>query len=189
MITQGKSLSLICASLTWLRDHKRQRFEEGLSWDAGDSDEPDWIVEQARARKRNDLLRQREEMEARLAKIRSQEKAQRERYLKGEPAAKRRKIGGNKDLPVDESDAEQFMLNNYDSDTEHRMSKSTGEGSSTLSAETLALMEKFGMSLGPPKPEAEEEMEEEIQVGIFSELLCSLSHKYRSFTAQGLILS
>lgn len=34
---QGKSLSLICASLTWLRDHKRRRFEEGLDWgDEGD---------------------------------------------------------------------------------------------------------------------------------------------------------
>lgn len=31
---KGKSLSLICASLTWLREHKRKAFEEELEIDA-----------------------------------------------------------------------------------------------------------------------------------------------------------
>lgn len=32
MRSQGKSLSLICGALTWLRDHKGKEFEEGLNW-------------------------------------------------------------------------------------------------------------------------------------------------------------
>jgi len=32
-VIQGKSLSLICGSLTWLRDHKAKAFEEGLDWE------------------------------------------------------------------------------------------------------------------------------------------------------------
>ena len=31
-LLQGKSLSLICGSLTWLRDHKGKTFTEGLNW-------------------------------------------------------------------------------------------------------------------------------------------------------------
>jgi hypothetical protein len=30
--SQGKSLSLICGALTWLRDHKGKEFEAGLDW-------------------------------------------------------------------------------------------------------------------------------------------------------------
>src|SRR5438046_1618454 len=57
----GKSLSIICASMTWLRSFKSRKFQE---WEADETDEPDWVVEQARAQRRRELLRQREEMEA-----------------------------------------------------------------------------------------------------------------------------
>jgi hypothetical protein len=125
------------------------------------SDEPEWIIEQARARKRRDLLRQRGEMEARLAKIRAKEKAQREKYLRGEPASKRRKK--EKDKIAEREDEEQFVLDDYESDQEGEGLMAKGDVGNGLSAETLALMEKLGMNLGLLKEE-EEELEDEIKV-------------------------
>lgn len=39
-VGQGKSLSLICGSLTWLRDHQQREFENGLDWDANGAFHP-----------------------------------------------------------------------------------------------------------------------------------------------------
>ncbi|PCH02256.1 Helicase-like, DEXD box c2 type [Penicillium occitanis (nom. inval.)] len=44
----GKSLSLICGALTWLRDHKRKEFLKSIDGLAADDDEPDWMVEYAK---------------------------------------------------------------------------------------------------------------------------------------------
>lgn len=160
----GKSLSLICASLTWLRDFKKQQFEEGLEWGGDETDEPEWIIEAARARKRRELLRQREDLEARLVKVRAKEKAQRERYLKGEQGLKRRKIDGADKLE-NENGEEEFVLDDYESDEEGASKSSTSGGPEGIqySTETLALMEKLGMNAGSGKEE-EEELEEEVKV-------------------------
>jgi len=124
-----------------------------------DSDEPEWIVEQAKARKRREMLRQREDMEARLSKIRAKEKAQRERYLKGVQNFKRRRIEADK---KDENDEEQYVLDDYDSDREQSNLKKVA-ATAGFSAATLELMGKLGM--GTPDPvEEEDEMEDEIKV-------------------------
>ncbi|CAL3969756.1 unnamed protein product [Diplocarpon coronariae] len=160
----GKSLSLICGALTWLRDHKRRAFEEGLNWAPGDTDEPEWIVEQSKARKRREMLRRREEMETRLAKIRAKEKAQRDKYLRGDKGSKKRKITAD----TDEENEEQYILDDYESDREHR---GMGVGSSSgLSAETLKLMGQVGM--GPIAPQEDDDDEKE-EVKIF---YCSRTH-------------
>lgn len=125
-------------------------------------DEPEWIIEQAKARKRRELLRQREEMEARLAKIRAAEKSRREKYLKGRPHSKRRKIE-EKEKAGDGDHEEQFALDDYDSDREGEAAMAKGDVRNGLSAETLALLEKLGMNLGPLKDE-EEEFEDETKV-------------------------
>jgi len=129
-----------------------------------DSGEPDWIIEQAKARKQREILRQREDMQARLAKIRAKEKAQRDRYLKGDQKHKKRRtevdasgVGGG-----DDDDDEQFVLDDYDSEVEQSGSRN-GATASGLSAATLELMEKLGMSLNSPKEE-EEDIEDEIKV-------------------------
>lgn len=101
-------------------------------------------------------------MEARLAKIRAKEKAQREKYLKGEPHSKRRKTD-DKEKAMGGEDEEQFVLDEYESDRDGEGSTAKGEARNGLSAETLALMEKLGMNLGPPEKE-EEELEDEIKV-------------------------
>ncbi|EHK97761.1 putative ATP-dependent RNA helicase CHL1 [Glarea lozoyensis 74030] len=150
----GKSLSLICGSLTWLRDYKRNTFEGGLNWGQNDSNEPEWVIEQTKARKRREMLRGREEMETRLAKIRAKEKAQKTKYLKGDQEFKRRKT----ERVDDQDDEEQFVLDDYDSDTEVSQNRS-----GFYSAATLELMEKMGMGPSALKP-LEEEAEDEIKM-------------------------
>jgi len=97
------------------------------------------------------MLRQREDMQARLAKIRAKEKAQRERYLKGDQRQKKRKIGTEHN-DIGNDDEEQYVLDDYDSDNEQSTSK-TGSNAGGLSAATLELMSKLGMNLQAPQEE------------------------------------
>jgi chromosome transmission fidelity protein 1 len=109
-------------------------------------------VEQAKARKRREMLREREEMEARLAVIRAKEKAERTKYLKGDQNFKKRKT----EQAADQDDEEQFILDDYDSDGEHG---STADGS-LYSAATLELMAKMGM--GPSASESADEESDDV---------------------------
>ncbi|KAI0969048.1 helicase C-terminal domain-containing protein [Xylaria arbuscula] len=79
----GKSLSLICAALTWLRNHKRKTYE--ISIDAAASsfkDEPSWVVEQLLKRKRAEIVDLWEEREASLREIRAKEALMEQREKK-----------------------------------------------------------------------------------------------------------
>jgi chromosome transmission fidelity protein 1 len=127
-----------------------------------ESNEPDWIIEQTRARKRREMLRQREDTEARLAKIRAKEKTQRERFLKRDEAFKRRKTAADKD----EDDEEQFVLEDYDSDHEQNSHKK-GIAATGFSAATLELMGQLGMGTTVADDE-EDEMEDEIKVSHYA---------------------
>lgn len=140
------------------------------------------MVEQAKVRKRRELLRTREEMEARLANIRAKEKAQRERYLKEQRHKKRRtetakRDGGN----VDE---EQFILEDYNSDAEQSGSRKGVAAGSGLSAATLELMEKLGMGI---QKEEEIEAEDEMKASDLKRLLSSvfLTTTYRFSSVHG----
>lgn len=159
-------MSLICASLTWLRSYKRKQFELGLDWNDDASDEPDWIVEQAKARKRQDLLRRREDVEARLAKVRAKEKAQKDRFLRGETSVKRRRV--EKGAEDDDQSDDQFALDDYESDRED--GSKAAQDTSGFSAQTLALMNKLGTSI-QLQPEDDEEMEEEVKVSLSADAL------------------
>ena len=66
----GKSLSLICASLTWLRDHKRRGFED-IAAHVEPNGDPDWMIAAEMRQRRQDFLQHRQELEDRLAKIRA----------------------------------------------------------------------------------------------------------------------
>ena len=96
-------------------------------------------------------------MEARLAKIRAKEKAERERYLKGDQRSKRRKT--EMESNGAETDEEQFVLDDYDSDGEKNGS-TDGHAGSGLSASTLELMSKLGMNLTSSKDDEEEAPDE-----------------------------
>ncbi|CAJ2508484.1 Uu.00g135100.m01.CDS01 [Anthostomella pinea] len=149
----GKSLSLICAALTWLRDHKRDSHEGSVA-DAAKAfkDEPDWIVEQMLKRKREELVKQWENREARLKDIRDKE-----RLLEGR-GSKRRRIetrgdgkAGNVSEDNDDDDDDQWLLGL--ADDEDTLGQ---DASSSLSRESKELMKKLG--LGPLRKEEEDEV-------------------------------
>lgn len=155
----GKSLSLICGSLTWLRDHKRRNFEDGFDIDAASTDDPPWMLEHARKQRKQDAFRRRQELNERLAKIKAKEKRAQERFAAGGPAYKRQKVGPSRG---DNEDAEaQFALDEYDSDQETGHNARSGKfDGSGLSAETQALMDKLGYIVGETKPEYGEAVDE-----------------------------
>lgn len=107
-----------------------------------ESNEPEWIIEQTKVRKRREMLRQREEMETRLAKVRAKEKAQKESYLRGTHLSKKRRTGG--EYRSEDNEDEQFVLDDYESDNETHDRKKTGDNA-VYSTTTLKLMEQMGM--------------------------------------------
>lgn len=167
----GKSLSLICGSLTWLREHKRKKFDEAMQSIEVDEDEPEWMAEHARESKRKEILHMRAEFEERLAKVREKERKLREKQSGGEPFRKKRKQGGpDEDLEPDVED--QFALDDYNSDDE---SQARQPGQSQYSAETTKLLEKLGMTLPTKDDRHADEAEEELKI-----FFCSRTHSQLS---------
>lgn len=166
----GKSLSLICGSLTWLREHKRRKFDESMQSVEIDDGEPEWMAEHARTARRKEILHMRAEFEERLTRIREREKRLREAKAQQEPFSKRRR-------PLDQiddqevADDDQFALDDYQSDEDSRTVTTSG---TQYSAETTQLLEKLGMI--PKKPGREpEELEEELKI-----FFCSRTHSQLS---------
>ncbi|RYP91878.1 hypothetical protein DL770_002000 [Monosporascus sp. CRB-9-2] len=153
----GKSLSLICAAMTWLRNHKKARYETSVADAAKDfKDEPDWIVDQMLRRKREELLKKWEEREARLARIRAKEKMLEQR------SAKRRKIdnGTPAKRAQDAEDEDEWLLTGRDA-----ADATDGDDSTpSFSKETKTLMEKLGMGILQKKDDDEELDDGEIKI-------------------------
>ncbi|KAF2664653.1 DNA repair helicase [Microthyrium microscopicum] len=142
----GKSLSLICGALTWLRDHKRRKFDDSMHVDAVCilTDEPDWVLENARQERRRDALQAREARERRLARAREREARAFEKYSEDEPSNKRRKkiISDSNDK---DQNLDSYLLDDYDSD-EQRNGRSTNPLATLgLSKDTLSLLDRLGV--------------------------------------------
>ncbi|EDN92053.1 hypothetical protein SS1G_07915 [Sclerotinia sclerotiorum 1980 UF-70] len=150
----GKSLSLICGSLTWLRDFKRKEFEGILNDGFENSEEPEWMIEAAKVRKKRELIGRREEMERKLGRIRERERCERDRMsgngngnMRG---GKRRKVGGDGEGDLvggsNGSNEDEFLLEDWESDGEIGGSgkKKTGD-EAIFSKETLELKKSIGM--------------------------------------------
>lgn len=167
----GKSLSLICGSLTWLREHKRRKFDEAMQSIEIDDDEPEWMAEYARESKRKEVLSMRAEFEQRLEKVRAKERTIREKHTSGEPLRKRQRQHALKDEQQNESE-DQFVLDDYHSDDEAVPGK---DGRSQYSAETTKLLENLGMILPKQDQRSSEETEEELKV-----FFCSRTHSQLS---------
>ena len=153
----GKSLSLICASMTWLRDDKRRTVDNAInSIESGD--DPEWMVEAEREGRRKDLLHRRRELEQKLMAARRSDARQ---YRKFDNVVRRTKKpvstinpsimahlmgvqrGVYDDAPdIVESSADAFMLDDYES-TDEEGKKERGQ-SDILSAETRSLLDELG---------------------------------------------
>jgi chromosome transmission fidelity protein 1 len=164
----GKSLSLICGSLTWLRDHKRRTFEEGFAVDPTNSDEPAWVLEHAQKQRKQEALRRKQDLSDRIAKIKAKEKRAKERYESDEPRYKRQKVGSG---DANDDDEAQFVLDDYESDEESSKRARAGTfNESGLSAETQALMASLGYSTDASK-EDDEDAPDETKI-----FFCSRTH-------------
>ncbi|KAF7562953.1 hypothetical protein G7046_g1190 [Stylonectria norvegica] len=151
----GKSLSLICASLTWLRHHKSSKFEASLKV-AADAykDEPSWLVEQLLRRKRDELANRWKDREKRLEGLRAKEKVLEER------GNKRRRIEGPtaaSSRVVDE-DAEWLLDDMDDRDAGPK------DALSNLSKESRDVLTKLGLGSTRKQDEDDDILEEEIKI-------------------------
>lgn len=155
---QGKSLSLICASLTWLRNHKSSAYQTALEVAKSSfKDEPEWMIDQLLRRKREELVRSWEDREKRLENARLKEKAREERVRK-----KRRIEALVVSRDAGEDDGDQWMLDDWDDENDHTLAPK--DALSALSKESREVLERMG--LGGPKQQNDdsEALEEEIKV-------------------------
>jgi chromosome transmission fidelity protein 1 len=152
----GKSLSLICASLTWLRDHKRQAVDNAIS-SIESGDDPEWIIEAERKARRKELLHERRELERKLLAVRKRDASKNGKSsnvvrgvkkpvgdLKSSTVPLLMVLQRGNDGSVHESEKsdDDFMLDEYESgDEEEKKSRGTSD---VLSAETRALLGKLG---------------------------------------------
>lgn len=149
----GKSLSLICASLTWLRNHKSSIHEAALQEAVvGLKDEPAWMIDQVLRSKREELVRKWEDREKRLEAVRLKEKAFEQRVRK------RRRLDGPDARTVDDEDAEWLLDDAGDAASQDPLSG--------LSKESREILTKIGLGgyKGPDASEEEELLEESIKV-------------------------
>ncbi|KAI5859966.1 DNA repair helicase [Durotheca rogersii] len=151
----GKSLSLICAALTWLRNYNRSQFESSVAEASkGFENEPTWLVNQMLNRKRQEMLRRWEEREGRLKKARAEEK------LREERGAKRRKLDESTLRKHDDGtdDEDEWLLKDQDAPAD-------GDSQSAFSKETRNLMEKLGLGSLQAKQDDQEDLgENEVKI-------------------------
>ncbi|VBB81662.1 Putative ATP-dependent RNA helicase [Podospora comata] len=140
----GKSLSLICSAITWLRNHKRKGIDAGLDETRRQMvGEPEWMVETALRRKREELVGKWEEREERLERLRRKEKELEERGRERKRVrVEEGQMGGRKE--VDEEEEFLVVVGGGEDERDE-------EG---LSRETREMMVKVG--LGGWKKEEEE---------------------------------
>ncbi|KAK9249421.1 helicase C-terminal domain-containing protein [Lipomyces tetrasporus] len=165
----GKSLSLICGAMKWLRDHQSISQLNQPQSAVQDDTEPAWVREYHDNMLKEKRLRKYKELEARIRRVREieqQEKAnaQTKNWL-GLPDENRRKRANAADKNHD--DVSRFIVDDWDSDSEDVKSK---KGSSTkeynnISSEVQELLTKLsGQTEGNSEDEELEDFDEEVKV-------------------------
>ncbi|KAI0764365.1 DNA repair helicase [Trametes elegans] len=131
----GKTLSLLCASLTWLKDEQERARNGRLTMKASDTDAPDWVMAQTIERRRRELEAEDQEYASRLAAARKRE-AQLRRVTRGHVRKKLRLS------PEDES-VDVHAHNGDDNNDFLPESEDTSDERSNISPAVLALMRKL----------------------------------------------
>lgn len=154
-------MSLICASLTWLRNHKAAQFDISLQ-QAGEAfkDEPQWIVDQLLRQKRNDLLRKWEDREERLKNARLKEKslealASKRRRIDG-PRGNTKRTGSD-----DDDDDDEWLLDDVQDQKSQEKDALSG-----LSKESRDFLTRIGLGSTIKRDEDGEVLGEPLKVRI-----------------------
>ncbi|KAK3994417.1 ATP-dependent RNA helicase chl1 [Cladorrhinum sp. PSN332] len=162
----GKSLSLICSALTWLRDHKRSQYEASLQTTMkGMEGEPEWMVKVALRRRREELGRKWEEREKRLAKLREREKELERRVMVGRERKRVRVDGGDREADEDRDEEDEYLIGDWEDGEEAK-----NDGAGGLSKETRMMLAKVGLGGGTwigKRDDEEEEGEGEDEIKIY----------------------
>lgn len=137
----GKSLSLLCGSLTWLRNHKSRDLEEQLNAEEQETDGPSWVYEHSRREKKAKILRSREDLENRLNAIREKETREKAK-ARNLDVAFIKKLRRDPPIEVEVERDDQFILEDYYSDDEHELDKSATNGADGFSSGVKELMQK-----------------------------------------------
>lgn len=167
----GKSLSLLCASLTWLRGHKSAQFSQAAA-EAGTEDEPDWMREHARRSERDEILRRRADLESKLQAARDKERRLRESAASASSSRhKRQKLEHDAE---GEDEYAAYLLDDYQSDGEGVSSRRKAQEDHGLSEETKRLLRSVGLGQ-PEDSEADVETEDELKI-----FICSRTHSQLS---------
>ncbi|KAK4934826.1 ATP-dependent DNA helicase chl1 [Elasticomyces elasticus] len=156
----GKSLSLICGALTWLRDYERRSLDSIPE----NQSESDWLLQAEVAAQRQSLMLEREELELKLARLRKEESLRRQKKVENGGAKKPRTVQAG--LQDHLSPDDDFLVEEYDSegDTSNMPLSSTG-GFSTA---TQALLDKLQKST---KTEVETAQQDRLKI-----IFCSRTH-------------
>ncbi|KAL7334345.1 ATP-dependent DNA helicase chl1 [Mucor circinelloides] len=138
----GKSLSLICGSLKWLKDCDEKGLEAPESTVQPKANQPDWITalqhQSTNSKKQLELEKQKAELKKRIDRVREQEN-----QVMFELATKDRSKKRFKREPAQsEKNDDEFLLDDYESDDEKKASKKT-DTNSNLSKEVQDLLAKF----------------------------------------------
>lgn len=125
----GKTLSLICASMTWLRHHKGRRFKALLDDLKPEEGEPQWVINSLREMREQEYENRLIEWEKRLRQVK------RDIQLEVEVYAKKARLERKENSKSDD----QHLPDDYHSDDEEKHHDENG-----LSSASLALLNQLG---------------------------------------------
>ncbi|KAI9489392.1 helicase C-terminal domain-containing protein [Zychaea mexicana] len=196
----GKSLSLICGSLRWLKDQDNPDTEnpktdnkQNTHGKDNDEQEPDWLRAfqvTNKAEEQREALRKerRKELKKRIQYARQQEDSK-TGYVFGDGYPrwnKRQKTNGSdkKKKGNDEDDNDEFLLDEYTSDDEEDGASgkktATADSNSNLSKEVRELLAKLEPQKGASSRQTDQEEDEEDEFEEFKIYYTSRTHSQLS---------